>query len=75
MKSFLTATQIAKLEELTPTTVARWVREGRFEDVRKVGRVYRIPMESYRRWRETTKLTTERSFERTDERTTVRIYP
>ncbi len=46
MKSFLTATQIAKLEEVTPTTVARWVREGRFEDVRKVGRVYRIPMES-----------------------------
>lgn len=67
MKKYLTATQIAKLEDVTPTTASRWVREGKFEDARKVGRTYRIPIESYNKWRESTKIMNERSFERSNE--------
>ncbi len=56
MKEFLTPTKIAKLEHVTPTTVQRWVRQGIFPGARQVGREYRIPLESYRAWRESTKL-------------------
>lgn len=56
MKQYLTATQIAKLEDVTQTTAGRWVREGQFEGARKVGRTYRIPIESYHKWRESTKI-------------------
>ena len=56
MKEFLTPTKIAKLEHVTPTTVQRWVRQGIFPGARRVGREYRIPLESYRAWRENTKI-------------------
>lgn len=67
MKKYLNATQIAKLEDVTQTTAARWIREGAFEGARKVGRTYRIPIESYHKWRESTKIANERSNERTNE--------
>jgi excisionase family DNA binding protein len=54
MKQYLTPSQIAKLEHVTPTTVQRWVRQGVFPRVRKVGRGYRVPLESYHAWREQT---------------------
>ncbi len=54
MKKFLTASQIAKLEDVTSATSARWARAGKFEGTRKVGREYRIPIESYRKWHEDT---------------------
>ena len=56
MKKFFNAQQIAKLEDITSTSVIRWIREGKFEGARKVGREYRIPLESYHAWREATKL-------------------
>jgi excisionase family DNA binding protein len=56
MKEFLTAPKIAKLESVSPGTVQRWVRQGKFPGARRVGREYRIPLESYRAWRENTKL-------------------
>jgi len=56
MKPFLTPTAIAKLEHVSASTVQRWVRQGIFPGVRKVGRQYRIPMDVYRAWRESTKL-------------------
>lgn len=56
MKQFLSTTQIAKLEDVTPTTVQRWVRDGFFPNARKVGRVFRIPLDDYHRWRESTKI-------------------
>ena len=56
MKKYFNAQQIAKLEDITSTTVVRWIREGKFEDARKVGREYRVPLESYHTWRESTKL-------------------
>jgi excisionase family DNA binding protein len=56
MKEFLTPKKIAKLESTTPSTVQRWVRQGKFPGARRVGREYRIPLESYRVWRESTKI-------------------
>jgi excisionase family DNA binding protein len=56
MKEFLTPKKIAKLEHVTPTSVARWVRQGVFPGARRVGREYRIPLESYRAWRESTQI-------------------
>jgi excisionase family DNA binding protein len=56
MKKFFNAQQIAKLEDITPSTVVRWIRDGKFDGARKVGREYRVPLESYHAWRESTKL-------------------
>lgn len=71
MRKFLTASQIAKLEDVTPNTSGRWIRDGVFEGARKVGRAYRIPIESYQKWRESTKIApaNERTNERSDEKT------
>ena len=71
MKSFLTPVQIAELEHVNRMTVARWAREGQFAGTRKVGRGYRIPIESYHEWKEKTKIqppVNERSDERTNKR-------
>jgi excisionase family DNA binding protein len=65
MKKYFNAQQIAKLEDVTSTTVVRWIREGKFEGARKVGREYRVPLESYDAWHESTKLNV-RSFVRTN---------
>ena len=66
MKKYFNAQQIAKLEDITASTVVRWIREGKFEGARKVGREYRVPLESYHTWREFDQV--ERSSERTNER-------
>ena len=55
MKKFLTATQIAKLEDVTRPAVSGWIRLGVFPGTRKVGREYRVPIDSYHAWRESTK--------------------
>jgi hypothetical protein len=68
MKTYLTASQIAKLEDVTPNTAAKWIREGVFEGARKVGRAYRIPIDSYQKWQESTKIMGVRSNVRTNER-------
>jgi excisionase family DNA binding protein len=70
MKPYLTPVQIAELEHVTRVSVARWAKEGKFAGARKVGREYRIPIESYHEWKEKTKI--EPVNERTDERTSVR---
>lgn len=65
MRTFFNAQQIAKLEDITPSTVVRWIRDGKFKGARKVGREYRVPLESYHAWRESTKLSV-RPHERTN---------
>ena len=69
MKPYLTPVQIAELEHVTRVSVARWAKEGKFVGARKVGREYRIPIESYHEWKKTTKI--EPINERSDERTNV----
>jgi excisionase family DNA binding protein len=68
MKPYLTPVQIAELEHVTRVSVARWAKEGKFAGARKVGREYRIPLESYHEWKQTTKIKpmNGRSDERTD---------
>lgn len=56
MRKFLTAPQIAKYEEVTSETVTRWIRNGVFPGTRRVGRSYKIPIDSYNKWREGTHL-------------------
>lgn len=68
MKKYFNAQQIAKLEDINASTVVRWIRDGKFEGARRVGREYRIPLESYHTWRESTKLNV-----RPNERTNVTI--
>ena len=70
MKSYLIPGQIAELEHVTRVSVVRWVKEGKFVGTRKVGREYRIPLESYHEWKEKTKIepVNERSDEQTDKR-------
>jgi excisionase family DNA binding protein len=56
MRKFLSPSQIAKYEEVTRETVTRWIREGFFPGTRRVGRRYKVPIESYNEWREGTKV-------------------
>jgi excisionase family DNA binding protein len=56
MKKTLSASQIAKYEEVAAETVTRWIRKGYFSGVRRVGRRYKIPLESYHKWRANTEI-------------------
>jgi len=56
MKHYLNAGEIARLEGIGKATVTRYIKDGVFDDVRKVARQWRIPIPSYERWRESTKL-------------------
>lgn len=56
MKKFLSAVQIAKLENVNRMTASRWIKKGLFPNARKVGKSYRIPLEDYYKWRESTKV-------------------
>jgi len=56
MKQFLSTSKISKLEGVSSTTVQRWVREGYFPNARKVGRIFRVPLDDYHRWRESTRI-------------------
>lgn len=68
MKKFLTASEIGKLENVSAMTAIRWTQKGYFPNARKVGRTYRIPLSDYHKWRESTKLNSEKE-QRTNERT------
>jgi hypothetical protein len=71
MKPYLIPGQIAELEHVTRVSVVRWAKEGKFTGARKVGREYRIPIESYYEWKEKTKIQPTMN-ERSDEQTSVR---
>ncbi len=76
MKQFLSTSQIAKLEEVTSSTVQRWIHDGSFPNARKVGRVFRVPLDDYHRWREGTKVKPNnvRSTDRTEKRTLDQLW-
>ena len=56
MKDYLNAGEIARLEGIGKATVTRYIKEGVFENVRKVACEWRVPIPSYEKWRESTKL-------------------
>jgi excisionase family DNA binding protein len=35
--------RVAKMLDLTPATITRWCRDGKFPNAKKLGRVWRIP--------------------------------
>jgi hypothetical protein len=56
MKTYLNAGEIARLEGIGKATVTRYIKDGIFGEVRKVAREWRVPIPSYEKWRESTKL-------------------
>jgi excisionase family DNA binding protein len=56
MKTFLTAADIAKLENVSTMSVTRWVKKGTFPNARKVGKSFHIPLSDYHKWHESTKI-------------------
>lgn len=72
MKDFFTVSELSKIEKVNPMTIIRWIRKGLFPNARRVGKSFRVPLEDYLKWRDTTKLNTSpivpsnnRTFERT----------
>ena len=59
MKDYLTPAQAAKLLNKNKVTVIRWIHKGVFEDVRKVGEEFRIPLHSFNKFVESTKFKPE----------------
>jgi excisionase family DNA binding protein len=72
MKKFLTAAEIARLENVSNMTATRWIRRGYFANARKVGRSYRIPLSEYHKWRESTKINPIKEQQNINVRTDVR---
>ena len=50
MKVYLSIAKIANVTKKEKTTVLRWIKAGRFGDIRKVGNEYRVPHESFKKW-------------------------
>ena len=50
MKVYLSIAEIADVTKKEKTTVLRWIKAGRFGDIRKVGNEYRVPHESFKKW-------------------------
>lgn len=55
MKDYLLPSQAAKLLDKSKVTIIRWIHKGDFENVRKVGDEFRIPLVSFNKFLENTK--------------------
>ncbi len=58
MKQFLNAAEIAKLQGLDRSTVAKMIKRGKFKNVRRLGGTgyYQVPISSYEEWLQTSQL-------------------
>ena len=50
MKIFLSVAEIADVTKKEKTTILRWIKAGRFGNIRMVGNEYRVPHESFKKW-------------------------
>ena len=50
MKAYLSVAEIANATKKEKTTILRWIKAGRFGDVRMVGNEYRVPHEVFKKW-------------------------
>jgi excisionase family DNA binding protein len=50
MKVYLSVAEIADVTKKEKTTVLRWIKAGRFGNIRKVGNEFRVPHESFKKW-------------------------
>lgn len=55
MKDYLLTSQVAKLLNKSKVTVIRWIHQGKFENISKVGEEFRIPLQSFNKFVESTK--------------------
>ena len=66
MKDFLIPSQVAKHLKKSKVTIIRWIHKGTFEDVRKVGGEFRIPLVSFNKYVESTKFKPTKKKEKTN---------
>jgi putative resolvase len=52
MNNYLKVTEAAKLLEFDPSTVRRWIREGRIKSFKSPGGQHRISIEEFNRFRD-----------------------
>ena len=50
MKAYLSVTEIANVTKKQRSTIVRWIKAGKFEQVRKVGNEYQVSHESFKKW-------------------------
>jgi excisionase family DNA binding protein len=50
MKAYLSVAEIANVTKKEKITVLRWIRAGKFGQVRKLGNEYRVPHEAFKMW-------------------------
>lgn len=52
MKQFLNAAEIARIQGVDRSTVAKWIKRGKFKNVTRLGGTgpYRVPLSSYEAW-------------------------
>lgn len=50
MKDHLSITDIAQITNKERSTIFRWVKAGKFGEVRKIGNEYQVPLESFNAW-------------------------
>lgn len=50
MRIFLSVAEIADVTKKEKTTVLRWIKAGRFGNIRKIGNEYRVPHDSFKKW-------------------------
>lgn len=52
VRSYIGVKEAAKILKKERTTIVRWIKNGKFEDARKVGSEYEIPLRSFKKWYE-----------------------
>ena len=50
MKVYLSVAEIANVTKKEKTTVLRWIKAGKFGNVRKLGNEYQVPHDDFRKW-------------------------
>ncbi len=52
MKRFLNAAEIARIHGVDRSTVAKWIKRGKFKNVKRLGGTghYQVPLSSYEEW-------------------------
>jgi len=55
MKDYLRPSEVAKILNRHKVTIIRWIRKGKFEDVQRINKEFRIPIASFKKFQESTK--------------------
>jgi len=61
MKDYLLPSQVARLLDKSKVTIIRWIHQGKFDNVKKVGDEFRVPIVSFNQVVESTKFNPKQS--------------